>query len=263
MTTEEIRKWDSAAANYQEVFRLGINDYNRGLLRFWQDEGMIFPGARVLDIGCGVGLYGTYLAELGCDVTLTDISGEMLGYARENMKPCGTAWCVYQCDFREATGKEEVFSGGFDLAISTMSPAVCDTATVRKMSGLSRGWCFLARFASWQQPTRDLILSETDLVRGDGDHAPAGGWEEMTDIIRDAGYEPLTKLVDYSWADARTPQQMAANLYRTIFEGSDPDDGIISRLTEICGRYAGEDGLIIDDVNTKVIWIWWKTKEEK
>ena len=30
-----------------------------------------------------------------------------------------------------------------------------------------------------------------------------------------------------------------------------------------CEKYAGEDGLIIDDVNTKTAWIWWKTKEEK
>ena len=57
--------WDRAAADYQNVFRLGLNDYNSSLLHFWQSEGMLFPGARVIDIGCGVGKYGTYLAELG------------------------------------------------------------------------------------------------------------------------------------------------------------------------------------------------------
>ena len=77
--------WDRAAGDYQDVFRLGLNDYNASLLHFWQEEGMLFPGARVIDIGCGVGKYGTYLAELGCDVTLTDISGEMLRHAKGNM----------------------------------------------------------------------------------------------------------------------------------------------------------------------------------
>jgi len=60
--------WDMATGNYQDVFRLGLNDYNASLLRFWQEEGMLHHGARVIDIGCGVGKYGTYLAELGYDV---------------------------------------------------------------------------------------------------------------------------------------------------------------------------------------------------
>ena len=56
---------------------------------------------------------------MGCEVTLTDISGEMLCYARENMAHAQTPWTVYQCDFHEATGKETVFAKGFDFVLST------------------------------------------------------------------------------------------------------------------------------------------------
>ena len=41
-------------------------------------------------IGCGVGKYGAYLAGLGCDVTLTDISENMIAHACENMAPYKT-----------------------------------------------------------------------------------------------------------------------------------------------------------------------------
>ena len=129
---DEEKQWNQVAPDYQRVFRLGLNEYNASLLRFWQDEGMLFPGARVLDIGCGVGKYGTYLAELGYDVTLTDISGEMLRHAEENMAKHSTPWAVYRCDFNEVTGREPVFEKGFDLAISTMSPAIHDVETVKK-----------------------------------------------------------------------------------------------------------------------------------
>ena len=71
---EQIKSWDEAAADYQRVFRMGLNDYNRQLLEFFTSNGLLHPGCRVLDIGCGVGKYGTYFAELGCGVTLTDIS---------------------------------------------------------------------------------------------------------------------------------------------------------------------------------------------
>lgn len=71
---EQIKSWDEAAADYQRVFRMGLNDYNRQLLEFFTSNGLLHPGCSVLDIGCGVGKYGTYFAELGCGVTLTDIS---------------------------------------------------------------------------------------------------------------------------------------------------------------------------------------------
>ena len=82
---EQIKSWDEAAADYQRVFRMGLNDYNRQLLEFFTSAGLLHPGCSVLDIGCGVGKYGTYFAELGCGVTLTDISPAMLAHAARNM----------------------------------------------------------------------------------------------------------------------------------------------------------------------------------
>ena len=45
--TDTIQEWDKAAPDYQRVYRLGLNDYNTRLLRFWEESGMLFPGARV------------------------------------------------------------------------------------------------------------------------------------------------------------------------------------------------------------------------
>ena len=155
---DERAKWDEAASEYQSVFRLGLNDYNAALLRFWQENGMLTPCCRVIDIGCGVGKYGAYLAGLGCDVTLTDISENMIAHACENMAPYKTPWRAVCCDFNEISGREEAFAEGFDLAISTMSPAIHDAATVKKMSRMTRSWCFTANFYEWRQPLRDALM---------------------------------------------------------------------------------------------------------
>ena len=66
-----LKSWDEAAADYQRVFRMGLNDYNRHRWSFFTSNGYATPGRSVLDIGRGVGKYGTYFAELGCGVTLT------------------------------------------------------------------------------------------------------------------------------------------------------------------------------------------------
>ena len=154
----EREKWNRVSDDYQSVFKLGINEYNSSLLRFWEENGMLTPGCRVIDIGCGVGKYGTYLAGLGCDVTLIDISDKMVQRAKENMAPFKTPWTALCCDFNDITGTEEIFAEGFDLAVSTMSPAIHDVSTVRKMSRMTRGWCFVARFYDWLQPSRDALM---------------------------------------------------------------------------------------------------------
>ena len=258
----EAEKWDRVAGNYQEVFSLGLNDYNSSLLRFWKENGMLPPGARVLDIGCGVGKYGMYLAEMGYEVTLTDISGEMLRHAAENMAKVRTPWMLYRCDFGEATGKEPVFAGGFDLVISTMSPAVHDAATVRKMSKMSRKWCFMARFRDWKQPFRDRLMEEmgikTQCERSDLE----GDVLSMIRAVKEAGYAPLVKTVDYCWSDQRTPEQMADYLHRRCFSNEAAADRLRDDALKIVQSLCGPDGCVEDAVNTKVAWIYWKTEDK-
>lgn len=250
--------WDRAAGNYQDVFRLGLNDYNASLLRFWQEEGMLFSGARVLDIGCGVGKYGTYLAELGYDVTLTDISGEMLHHAEENMAKYKTPWALYRCDFNEASGTEPVFEKGFDLAISTMSPAIHDVETVKKMSAMTRGWCFLARFYDWAQPYRDRLMRELGMEPRRVFNDLHGDCASMVQSVSAAGFVPQVRYVDYNWADLRTPEQMADYMSRTYFVEAENRDALTHETLRLAKQHANAEGKVSDNVNTRVAWIWWK-----
>ena len=261
--TDTIQKWDRVAPDYQRVYRLGLNDYNTRLLRFWVESGMLFPGARVLDIGCGVGKYGAWLAELGYDVTLTDISGEMLRHAEENMAKFRTPWTVYRCDFHEVTGREPVFADGFDLSISTMSPAIHDAETVRKMSAMTRGFCFLARFSAWEQPFRDMLMRRMGL----GPRQLHAGLQEDCDAmiraVREAGLTPQIRVVDYNWSDERTPEQMADHLVRRYFDGEATVEEIRAASLRAARELADADGLVRDGVDTKVAWIWWNAKERR
>ena len=253
--------WDQIARDYQDVFRIGLNGYNVSLLRFWQEEGMLFPGARVIDIGCGVGKYGTYLAELGYDVTLTDISGEMLRHAKENMAKYNTPWTTYRCDFNEATGTEPVFTGGFDLAISTMSPAIHDVETVKRMSAMTRGWCFLARFYDWEQPWRDQLMRDLGLEPRRFFNDLRADCASMIRAVSEAGFVPLVKYVDYNWTDLRTPEQMADYMRRNYFSEDENRDELQQEILHLAENHA-DDGTVTDNVNTKVAWIYWK-KENK
>ena len=262
ISKNEKQKWDDAALNYQDVFKLGINEYNARLLRFWQEKGMLFPGCRVIDIGCGVGKYGTYLASLGCDVTLTDISQEMIRHAKENMAKFSTPWTALCCDFSDITGEEEAFAHTFDLAISTMSPAIHDCETVRKMSSITRGWCFIARFFDWQQPLRDELMTAAGLTpKSRFERSLKLDCEDMLNAVRDAGFTPQIEYVDYNWADERSAGEMAEYMYRNYFMDDASGEELKSRIHGIITEKYGAEGRVADCVNTKVAWIYWKTEE--
>lgn len=254
--------WNRMADNYQAVFRLGLNEYNTALLHFWQEEKMLFPGARVLDIGCGVGKYGTYLAKLGYDVTLTDISDEMLRHAERNMAPFSTPWAVYRCDFNEVTGQEEVFAKGFDLTISTMSPAIHDAQTVLKMSSMTHGWCFIARFYDWEQPFRNQLMEKIGFTPKQQHNDFKNDCAAMVQMVSEAGYVPMVKYVDYNWSDARTPEEMAEYMSKRFFDGEEDIARLRTKTMHAAQMLADKNGNVHDNVNTKVSWIYWKTKGE-
>ena len=213
----------------------------------------------MLDIGCGVGKYGTYFAELGCGVTLTDISPAMLAHAARNMAAYATPWRIVEGDFAMLSTDE--LSGGdkFDLSVAMMSAAVHDTAGVEKMSVLTRGWCFTANFVEWAQPMRDEFYRLMGLEVpgfGAGMHDSAG---ELLQAVRDAGYDPIVKYVPYDWSDDRSPDEAAEYLIKRC-GGDTGDAALMTRARKIAAELADENGVFVDSVSTCVAWIYWNTE---
>jgi ubiquinone/menaquinone biosynthesis C-methylase UbiE len=72
------------------------------------------PGAKVLDVTCGPGLYAVELARRGCFVTGVDFSPAAIAYARDLALSAGVAGC---CTFVEQDVRHINFAGAeFDAA---------------------------------------------------------------------------------------------------------------------------------------------------
>lgn len=66
-------------------------------------------GINVLDVGTGPGFLALLFAEMGCDVTAVDLSGEMLTKATENATKRGLAIKFYQGDAEKLPFPDECF----------------------------------------------------------------------------------------------------------------------------------------------------------
>ena len=81
----------------------------------------------------------------------------------------------------------------------------------------------------------------------------------MLQAVTEAGFVPHVRVVNYNWEDRRTPEQMTENMLRRFFPEEDREF-VRGELLRLIHFHAGQDGTVLDAVNTKVNWIWWKTE---
>lgn len=75
-------------------------------------SGVLQPGMRVLDLGCGPGLYAERFSKAGCHVTGLDLSEGSLAYARERAKEQGL-----NIEYRCMNFLDMDYSDSFDAAV--------------------------------------------------------------------------------------------------------------------------------------------------
>ena len=198
--------------------------------------------SRVLDLGCGPGLYVNRLAALGHTCTGIDFSPASIDYARE------TADNAERADFIHADVRTCEYGSGYDMAmmifgeLNAFSPSTCE-AIVRKM-------------AACLKPD-GIVLVEVhpfDMVKRKG-RRPATWSRSASGLMAD---EPHVSLTEYAWLEqqqtARAEIWVLRNGAAAVEHCSDTlqayTDDAYRDLFARCGfdqvRFEGEWGKDID-----------------
>ncbi len=81
--------FDDIAHSYDKWYETPIGRAVDLVERKAIEEFFVPSGRKVLEIGCGTGLYTVWLAEQGCQVTAVDVSREMMDQARKKVEERG------------------------------------------------------------------------------------------------------------------------------------------------------------------------------
>lgn len=153
--------YDAMAGNFEEHAA-------KGLYNAYYDRPAVLSllppveGKRVLDIGCGPGLYAQWLVEHGASVVGIDISGEMVERARQRL---GERATFYQHDIAQPLGFAA--DASFDIALAPlMIHYVTDRVTMlREVARVLRADSALVvstqhPFADWQRHGGSYFATE-------------------------------------------------------------------------------------------------------
>lgn len=141
--SETQQFWDNRAAEFNEIGKRQMDD--DPVITLLKSKEAIFPGARVLDIGCGAGRYSKAFLEMGCEVVGIDISPNMIDFSKENTAGLNADHFTFKVlPWEQADLAAEGWEGHFDLVFASMSPAISGPDEVRKMIQASKGYCFMS-----------------------------------------------------------------------------------------------------------------------
>ena len=141
--------WDKKASSYTR-FTGEPSVFQRQLYDKIAEFGVKFDGKSVVDIGCGTGVHTLLLAQICREITGMDISGEMLKVMLEDAAKFNISnLTAVQSDFKNFNPNRV-----YDVAFSTMSPAIADEDDFSKFINLGEKRVYLW----WNKPRYSSVL---------------------------------------------------------------------------------------------------------
>lgn len=166
MDRERFRRfWEKKARFYPRPFEDRIFAQTKGILERLRSNGISFRGKKILDIGCGTGIYTLPLAREAEFVLGIDCSFEMLKILREEANRKGIKNVeTLNLFFEELDVCKQGLKEEFDIVMAMMTPAIKSREDLVKMEECGKSWfIYMGWVKDRSNPILDLVFSLHDI----------------------------------------------------------------------------------------------------
>lgn len=241
--------WNNRARNYPRPFERETYAKTGRILRLLGGMGVDFAGARLLDIGCGTGVYALRLAGRVKSALGVDSSPEMLRLFRAERRRRGikNAACLLSVWSELPAAR---VAGRFDIALASMTMAVKTGADIRKMEKAAPCRVYIG----WAGVRRNALLEKVYRRHGVEYRAPEGAAAVLKELAA-LGRRPRVKLITDSWTKANSIAETLRDLEVGLrVNGARPDRDWITALL----RRRAVKGLVRQRTSVRKALIVWR-----
>ena len=206
--------------------------------------GLLEPGFRVLDVGCGPGRTAIAFAERGAEVVALDFSEKMLERLRLSV-PADLAGRVepVEADWGEVDIETRGWKGAFDLVFASMTPGVQTPEAFLKLHRASRRACFFRGWAG--RRTEPLFAELWRWIKGEPVPAMCGDISLAFNLLYAMGFSPSLEFNDIGW-EKREPVEKASEFFTALFaDVADLDGTELGDRIDRCLASFAEDGEVV------------------
>ncbi len=275
--TNTRQDWDDRAVDWdgrlrsQDVRARQGEERVRAVVGFLQERGLLGPDREVVDVGCGPGRFVAGFARTARRAVGLDFAPGMVEAGERFAREQGLANTAFHvCDFQGDGPFDPAWDGAFDLAFSSITPAVAGLDALRRFMRLSRAWCMNVCFIHLHNELQDRLLADV-FGRGPAQtgavaHRETTGhsyWlDELVAVLRHLGQDPEVMTWDQPRELALPADHATAEaLTRALLPPSERDPGATARVEAFLRTCAGPDGLVWERSDCRYGWVLWDVRE--
>lgn len=222
------KMWDEKAAHFNNPKEKSHDGFTDRILEVLEQR-EILQGSSVLDIGGGGGRYAIPFAKRAKEVTMTDISGNMIAFAREMAeKEKLNNLSFLKMDWKESSPEDFGLTGKFDFVFASMCPAVMSYGGLSAMIRSSKKNAMIAQFIIDTDSFSEFVKSHCKLAPGFHPHNDREGFIAITNLLFLEGLHPSIVYLDdahtYALEEAKLVETHAPLLERLVQESCEVRD---------------------------------------
>ncbi|MDR2406442.1 MAG: class I SAM-dependent methyltransferase [Deltaproteobacteria bacterium] len=247
--TNPVLFWNRKASSFPR-FSPGEDNYEASVLKLMVDNGVQLEGKKLLDIGCGTGMFTLRLAKLASHVMAIDIADKMLQILIEDASKNGiTNIRAERSDWLSFNLNEE-----FQVVFCSMTPAIHSDLGRQKLVGLKGATVVTisAKESFYSQIMRSLYLHygiTRSLPRGISSLRP---WLEAREIF------PLALPIQGVWRVRQSLAEIMESAYCMLENfGLKPEE---DELRELLMKFVSEAGDFLEETHYKLEMLIWQNE---
>lgn len=189
--------WNHKAKKYPRPFEKMVLNETLKVIEKIEKLGIKFWNKKIIDIGCGTGIYGLVFSKYkNSNVFCIDISENMLNILNEEAENNNLIVNSLCCDFSSFDIKD--YEKSFDISFASMTPAVKDKDDVLKMEKLSKGYCVFIGLAGRRE---NKIVDEIIKIHNIKPYIPEGFFIVKKNLeSRNVKYKSFTFDTQWQWS---------------------------------------------------------------